>query len=101
MLIQPLMPDSSVEPLYRNLATLLSVMSQADNGDPAALSSRLEPLAAEGAWRHTANEYLGILALRQGNNDGARSRFQTVADDATAPSGARSRAAELLRTLAP
>lgn len=93
--------DSSVEPLYRDLATLLSVMSQADDGDPAALSSRLQPLAAAGAWRHTANEYLGILAIRQSDSDAARNYFQTVADDATAPSGARSRAAELLRTLAP
>ena len=93
--------DSSVEPLYRDLATLLSVLSQADAGDPVALSARLQPLAASGAWRHTANEYLGILALRQGNKDAARSHFQAAADDATAPSGARSRAAELLRTLAP
>ncbi|MEX2617565.1 MAG: tetratricopeptide repeat protein [Alphaproteobacteria bacterium] len=93
--------DTSIEPLYRDLGTLLSVMSQVDSGDPAALSNRLQPLAAAGAWRHTANEYLGILAIRQGNSDAARSHFQAVADDATAPSGARSRSAELLRTLAP
>jgi len=93
--------DSSIDPLYRDLATVLSVLSQADSGDPAALSSRLQPLAAAGAWRHTANEYLGILAVRQGNTEAARGHFQAVADDATAPSGTRSRAAELLRTLAP
>ena len=91
--------DSSVDEIYRNLATLHSVMAQADDGDAAALSKRLEPLAADGAWRHTAKEYLGLLALRQGDREAARNYFQAVADDATAPAGARSRAAELLRTL--
>ena len=93
--------DSSIEQSYRDLAVLLLVMTQAESGDPAALSARLAPLAEDGPWRHTANEYLGILALRQGDTDAARSRFQAVADDATAPAGARARAAELLRTLAP
>ena len=96
---EALSEDDSVEQTYRDLAVLLLVMTQVETGDPAALAARLEPLAEEGPWRHTANEYLGILGLRQGNTEAARSRFQAVADDATAPAGARARAAELLRAL--
>lgn len=91
--------DSSIEQVYRDYATLLSVMTQSEAGDAAALSERLVPLAEAGPWRHTAREYLGLLALRQGDADAARMRFQSVADDLEAPPGARARAAELLQTL--
>jgi len=98
---ESLADDSTIEQYYRDLAVLLLVMTQVESGDPAAMSARLTPLAEDGPWRHTANEYLGILGLRQGDNESARTRFQAVADDASAPDGARARAAELLRTLAP
>jgi len=91
--------DESIEPLYRELAVLLAVIMQAESGDPAALSEDLASLVEGGPWRHSAGEYLGLLALRQGDDAAARQRFQTVADDAEAPAGIRARAAELLRTL--
>ncbi|NKB58944.1 MAG: tetratricopeptide repeat protein [Alphaproteobacteria bacterium] len=91
--------DDANEPFYRELAVLLSVMAQADTGDIAAMSERLTPLAESGPWRHTANEYLGLFAIRQGDTAAARKRFQSVADDLEAPQGARARAAELLLTL--
>jgi hypothetical protein len=96
---ETLAADDSIESLYRDLAVLLSVMAQADTGDAKALSDRLAPLAAEGPWRHTAGEYLGLFALRQGDTATARKRFEAIADDAQAPQGARQRAAELLQTL--
>ncbi len=91
--------DDSIEPLYQDLALLLSVMAQADKDDPKALSNRLAPLAASGPWRHTAGEYIGLFALRQGDTAAARKRFEMIADDAQAPRGMRQRAAELLQTL--
>ena len=96
---ETLAADDSIEPLYRDLAVLLSVMAQADTGDPKALSDRLAPLAADGPWRHTAGEYIGLLALRQGDTATARKQFEAIADDSQAPQGARARAAELLQTL--
>jgi hypothetical protein len=98
-LYETLAEDESIEPLYRDLAVLLGVIMQAETGDPAALSERLTPLVEGGPWRHSAGEYLGLLALRQGDSTAARQRIQAVADDAEAPAGIRARAAELLRTL--
>ena len=98
-LYETLAEDDSIEPLYRDLAVLLGVIMQAETGDPAALSDMLAPLAEGGPWRHSAGEYLGLLALRQGDTAAARKHFQTVADDAEAPAGIRARTAELLRTL--
>ncbi len=91
--------DDSIEPLYKDLAVLYSVMAQADKGDLAAMAARLAPLAEKGPWRHTAGEYLGLIALQQGDNAVARKRFQKIADDLEAPQGARARAAELLLTI--
>lgn len=96
---ETLAADESIEQIYRDLATLLAVMVQADSGDPQAMSDRLAPLAEAGPWRHTAGEYLGLFALRQGDNAAARKRFEAVVDDTEAPEGARQRAAELLQTL--
>jgi hypothetical protein len=96
---ETLAADGSVTPLYRDLAVLLSVMVQANTGDAKVLSDRLEPLASAGPWRHTAGEYLGLFALRQGDTASARQRFEAISDDAQAPAGARQRAAELLQTL--
>lgn len=97
---ETLADDGSIKPLYRDLAVLLSVMTQADTGDADALAARLKPLAEGGPWRHTANEYLGLFALRKGDTAAARQSFEAVADDPEAPAGARQRAAELLQTLA-
>lgn len=96
---ETLATDQSVEPVYRDLATLLSVMVQSNTGDPKVLSDRLTPLAEAGPWRITASEYLGLFALRQGDTAEARRHFEAISDDSEAPQGARQRAAELLQTL--
>ena len=88
--------SSDAEPVYRELATLLSVLHQVDGGDPAALRSRLAPLTQpNSAWRHSARELDGVLALRAGDTAGAASIFRGLADDPEAPAGIRGRAAEL------
>jgi len=97
---ESLAADSGLETLYRDLASLLAVMQQIDEGDPEALRGRLTTLmAADGAWRHTARELSGMLALRVGDQGLAKAEFKTLVDDLEAPSGARARAAEVLRAL--
>lgn len=92
--------DSSVDPLYAGLATLYYVLHQVQTGDPEALSKRLEPLLAEdNAWRHSAIELTGLLALRQGDATKAEADYTRLADDTTTPTGIRARAAEMLRAL--
>ncbi|WP_207478461.1 tetratricopeptide repeat protein [Arenibaculum pallidiluteum] len=87
---------SDAEAVYRDLATLLSVMNQLETGDPAALKGRLGPLSQPGgAWRHSARELEGLLAIRTGDTAEAGRIFRGLADDAEAPAGLRGRAAEL------
>ncbi|MBP2294645.1 tetratricopeptide repeat protein [Azospirillum rugosum] len=88
--------NGAVNGVYRDLASLLSVMHQLGSGDPAQLQARLQPLTAESSpWRFSAREMSGVLAARAGDKDKARTLFQQLADDSQAPAGVRSRAADL------
>ncbi|SMH59713.1 tetratricopeptide repeat protein [Azospirillum agricola] len=88
--------NSSVDPVYRDLATLLGAMQRVESGDAAQLTARLQPLTADSSpWRFTARELTALLAARGGDTAKARGLFQQLADDQQAPSGVRSRAADL------
>lgn len=88
--------STTTEAIYRDLATLLSIMHQLDGGDPAKLQARLQPLTADASsWRFSAREMTALLAARAGDRERARTLFQQLADDSLAPSGVRSRAADL------
>ena len=91
--------DDDVEPLFRDLALLLSVMHQMDGGG-GDLIDRLAPLVADdNPWRHSALELSAMLAFRSGDRGQAKQIFSRLADDATTPQGLRSRAAEMLAIL--
>ncbi len=92
--------NTALGPGFRSVAVLLSVMRSLDDGDPAALRKRLEPLAVEGqSFRASALEMLALLALREGDRETARAHYTKIADDRAAPSGVRARAAQMLAAL--
>jgi len=92
--------DGAVERPYRDLATLLAVLTASDSGDPPALIKRLEPLSAAGSpWRYSALELTAALATRMGDKARAEQLYSQLSDDAAAPSGVRARAAEMLAAL--
>lgn len=85
---------------YRDLATLLAVQLQVDDGDIAALQNRLAPLRAEGApWRYAARELSALLFLRAGEVESARATLEALKADSGAPAGVKDRAGKLLATL--
>lgn len=92
--------DGSVGRVYRDLATLLSVLNGIDKGDPAALEKRLEPLTdPANPWRYSARELSAVLAIRSGDKARAEKLYAQLADDASAPASLRGRAAEMLAAL--
>ena len=92
--------DGSVDPLLRDLATLMWAQRLIDHGDPARLEARLKPLTEPtNAWRPLAQELLALLDIRQDHIDAARTAFRKLSQDATAPAGVRSRATALLSRL--
>ncbi|MCP5367085.1 MAG: tetratricopeptide repeat protein [Hyphomicrobiales bacterium] len=92
--------DGGTDALYQNLATLLSVLTRLQTGDPDQLSQQLAPLtAADNPWRYSAQEAAALLALRGGDTARARELLDALIADAGTPSGIRARAEALRGSL--
>jgi len=91
--------DGSNPPIYRDLATLLAVRFTLDK-DPKAAVERLKPLTdAANPWHATALELTALAELKSGDKAAAQKTYKGLADDLTAPSGTRARAAEMVAAL--
>ena len=93
---QKISSDTDVDPLFRGLATVLSVLHDLDTGDAGQLTVRLAPLLQTSSpWRHSAKELTALLAQKSGDIKRARALFRELTDDGSAPPGIRARAAEM------
>ena len=92
--------DDRLDPLYRELGTLLAVQRLVDRLPVAEVNQRLAPLlAGQSPWRPLAAELSAIAEMRAGNEGAARALFAELVRDRAAPLGLRQRAAELLVSL--
>lgn len=92
--------DTTVEPMFRDLATLLWGLHALDGGDAAQVEARLAPVAAPGnPWRASAQEVRALAAIRRGETEMARRTLMALMADADAPAGVRDRAGRLLAGL--
>ena len=89
--------DASLDPMYQQAATLLSVMVAPQDTDVSALEARLSDLeTAAGPWQAMALETGAGLALRNGNKDAAVAKYKRLAEMADVPAGMRQRAERML-----
>ena len=89
--------DESLEPLYQQVATLLSVMVAPQDADISALEIRLSDLeTAAGPWQAMALETAAGLALRNGNKDAAVAKYKRLIEMADVPAGMRQRAERMI-----
>ena len=92
--------DGAADPSVRDLANLLWVQRQVDQGDAASLQARLQKLTApDNLWHALALEDQALIQLRTGATGPARDTLRQVANDMTAPEGVRGRAGNLLSRL--
>lgn len=102
-LYRALADDDDLPQSLRDLAALFLALLRVDaasGGEADDLTRRLGKLAdAGGAWRHSANELLGLMAAKAGDAAKAKEHFRRIVDDANAPQGARGRAAQMLSAL--
>ena len=89
--------DGSVDPLYQQAATLLSVMVAPRDVDVSALEARLSNLeTSAGPWQAMALETGAGLALRNGNKDTAVSKYKRLIEMGDVPVGLRQRAQRMI-----
>ena len=92
--------DAGIDPLYRDAATLLSVMNAPDASNPSDLQSRLAPLAdGTGPWKPLALELSAALDLKAGDRAAAAEKLQELIDLDATPPELRQRAAQLAEVL--
>jgi hypothetical protein len=93
--------SSELDPSFRGLALLLSVVQSMPEADPNSTIDRLAPLAASGnPWRPSAIELTALARLKSGDRTGALDLYKSLADDLAAPESLRARAAEMAAALA-
>jgi hypothetical protein len=88
------------DPILRDLGALLAVQREIDQGDPAELARRLEPLAAGASpWRHRARELQALVAVRAGELERARGILTELSREVGVPPTQQRRAEELLQAI--
>lgn len=88
--------DQKMDPVFRDLGTLLRVMYALDSEDPKTLEPALGPLMASGnPYRYSALELAALLAAKQGDTARAAQLAEQITNDPTAPAGLRERANDL------
>jgi len=84
--------DTAIGDGMRDLARLRAALLRLDAADPAPALSSLQGLAAaNGTFRHTAREMLGLAALKRNEVEAAGRWFDQIAADAETPQGLRQR----------
>ncbi|MGO4404945.1 tetratricopeptide repeat protein [Bosea sp. RAF48] len=84
--------DATLDATYRDLAKLRAGILRVDLSPYAEVKTTLEPLASpQGAWRHSAREFLGISALKANQFDEAGRWFDAAITDPQAPQALRQR----------
>ena len=92
--------DSSVAPLYRDAALLMSAMNAPQGTDAGDLQQRIAPLAdGAGPWKGLALELSAAFDLQQGRTDAALSKLETIVALAETSPELRQRAARLVDIL--
>jgi hypothetical protein len=91
---------SGIDPEFRDLAVLLSVMHGLAAGDATTSVERLRPLtASDNPWRASALDLSAAAKLQSGDRSGALAIYKELSDDLSAPQGLRARAAEMAAAL--
>jgi hypothetical protein len=87
--------------LFQETARLRAALLRLDAGQTDQARTALEALATPtGAYRHTAREMLGVVALQAQDYEGAGKWLDMVVADPEAPNGTRQNAELLLGLVA-
>ena len=88
--------DTRIEKVLRDMALIKSAYLGLEYGDSTVFQQKLPKLInTNNTWRHSAKELSALFAQRLDNKIKANQLYKELADDPTAPTSMRSRAAEM------
>ena len=92
--------NKNVDRVYRDLAIVLSAQIGVGEQNSQKFVEKLAKIIDDQSpWRHMAKELLALIERQLGNKKKSLTLFNQLSDDATAPPGIRSRAAEMAAIL--
>ncbi len=92
--------DNNIEKVFRDMALIMSAQLGLENTDSAIFIDKLSKIIdGKNAWRHSAKELSALFAHKSGDTPKTLKLYKELSDDATAPPGIRSRAAEMAAIL--
>ena len=92
--------DMRIEQNLRDLALIRSAyLSLEHTSSDKPLEKLSSIINMENAWRHSAKELSALFSYKSGDSVRAHQLYKELADDTTAPTGMRSRAAEMAAIL--
>lgn len=98
--LEKIRSSSKLEPLYKDLALLVSLQTRMDKDDPAALQKELAPLLQDTSpWRYSAREMSALLSMKQKDYQAARSVLLSLKSDPNTSSAMTTRVNALLASL--
>ncbi len=93
IILDLLVNSSSVDKVYRDLASLKAAMIILDTASYDDIKARLAPLTIEGnSWKYMAKELLAMAALANGKGEEAKRLLIELEQDLEAPHNVKSRA---------
>ncbi len=93
--------DTSVDPMLRDFASIQAATLRLGEADFTEMQNWLNDLKVKGsAWRHNAQELLGLAAIKAGRLDDARAALGALLGDPETPQGALERARVMLGSIA-
>ena len=92
--------DTRVEKVLRDMALIKSAYLSLEHTSSDKFPEKLSTLTnIENSWRHSAKELSALFAYKSGDKLETLRLYKELADDPSAPSGMRSRAAEMAAIL--
>ncbi len=99
-LLERVAEDETVEPIYRDLATLKAAMLMQDLAEPGEVIARLEPLTSPGApFRPLALEQEALARIRMGETDAALETLREILGEGAAGRDLQQRVRQLIVAL--
>ena len=94
--------NEAFDTIYRELAIILGAFAELDSlsGDIELIEKANQLAVGSGPWRFSAKEIGALAALVNGDNNFARTQYNELSKEASAPEGLRARAQKMLELLA-
>lgn len=99
-ILEKLVNDKNASSKMRDMSAVKLASYKLDNAPKEEVAALLEPLTtADNSWNNIAKEMLAMLAIREGDIEGARNLYTEILNTENLPEGLKTRVQDMLSIL--